>query len=540
MITFLTHLIGSQRGYRQLACSPQLPSGDAAALCGVDFGQPVARQGVLQQLVLGRRLPSGRYAVTACVPGPADDAGRPTVEFRSIVMSEADWTMGVRGAMASLLQDPLWGSDAFRSGGSVTWQGGWASEARPVELGPVIRAVSAGRGVLLQDGDAGSTQVLDMLASVPRAAAADLCWGLGLMKIPPSLGVATVSGAAGGPSRHVRPMSDWASMFAEEEAAAEASDAAGVASPVLPGWSRWPLPFVAILAVVLVWLAWPRPVLQAPPEMLHATDTPPRPFPAAPVPTAVPLASAPVVDDPPAGEPRPAHPEVAAPLDDRDVRAEPPVSQPVAPSHPEPKPPPGQVVPRDPIVVAAAVVADYEAATAFLPSPTLRQAGMETVIQRVVQQACGAEEDVPVGSELLQLLAASAALDRTWSMMGSGAIPRWASPETTEAWLQEIPARPRSDRRVRIDARLKALGRILTSSVGHRRLVAAMDHRWQPPGVDCTLRSLATTEVEGIPVWEAVRPGMRWPASDIPIEAIRASQGILRADRANMQQEELP
>lgn len=118
-----THLFGSKDGYRTLG-SDGINSEEEEELSGLGFGQP--HPGYYKQLLshptaLGRRLQAtGRYAVTRCLPGPKDDAGRATLRLASLVFEQKAWITGVRGGLSSLLtNNSFWNATNFTNSRKV-------------------------------------------------------------------------------------------------------------------------------------------------------------------------------------------------------------------------------------------------------------------------------------------------------------------------------------------------------------------------------------------------------------------------------------
>ena len=124
MLQLDVHSFGSQQGYRMLAASPGVSEAELASLdpmtSGVAEVGPSAEVASRAMSMLVRTLPGGRIAVTRWFTGAQDDAGRPTVELRSILFSPQDWQAHGR-RMARHLIEPhdVWDSAAFGTGASV-------------------------------------------------------------------------------------------------------------------------------------------------------------------------------------------------------------------------------------------------------------------------------------------------------------------------------------------------------------------------------------------------------------------------------------
>ena len=121
VVRIAVHRFGSRDGYRVLAVSEALDAAERSALdpmtTGVAEVGPGAGAVDGSQAMLVRTLPGGRIALTRWFPGDSDDAGRPTVELRTLVFRPQDWSDGARLLARDLLeQHPAWHEDAFTTG----------------------------------------------------------------------------------------------------------------------------------------------------------------------------------------------------------------------------------------------------------------------------------------------------------------------------------------------------------------------------------------------------------------------------------------
>lgn len=113
MIRLGWHVLASRRGYTTEGCSTDVSSEEISALETLGFGQ-TNDAGYLSSLdtepaVLGRPLPGGRYAITRCLEGELDSAGRKTLRFVSMIYEREDWLRIGGGSVASLAdQRSLW------------------------------------------------------------------------------------------------------------------------------------------------------------------------------------------------------------------------------------------------------------------------------------------------------------------------------------------------------------------------------------------------------------------------------------------------
>ena len=183
-----THVFGSKDGYETLAHSSGLTSIELAELDGLGFGQS-SDPGVLAQLstsptALGRFLSSGRFAITRCVQGPPDDAGRATFRLLSIVMDAHDYLSDVRHRLSSLLADQaLWDVDRFSHQKSLRGRSGAPSprDARTSAIaGQWAAATGATRTACFVDESDGDQLVLRVASELPEIAAQQLNWGVRL------------------------------------------------------------------------------------------------------------------------------------------------------------------------------------------------------------------------------------------------------------------------------------------------------------------------------------------------------------------------
>lgn len=104
----LVHILGSRAGYTTLDASAGLSAAERSELEVLSFGDATSTE-VMDRLetipsMIGRRLRSGRLAVSRMLGGGSDDAGRPTIEIVSLVIEMADCSALV-GALPTLAAD---------------------------------------------------------------------------------------------------------------------------------------------------------------------------------------------------------------------------------------------------------------------------------------------------------------------------------------------------------------------------------------------------------------------------------------------------
>ena len=186
-----THVFGSRKGYQTLARSAGLSSDDERVLAQFGFGESSDERFLsglaTEPTAFARPLPSGRMAITRVLAGPLDDAGRPTLERRTVIV-DRDAYAALRPGLAGLLADAgFWSSEAFLAGERVRLPatGGDA----PVPGDRTWRLFDAWTvalqrppsGVVAGSSDADADEVLALVASVRTADAHRLSWGIRLL-----------------------------------------------------------------------------------------------------------------------------------------------------------------------------------------------------------------------------------------------------------------------------------------------------------------------------------------------------------------------
>jgi hypothetical protein len=198
--------MGSARGYGQLAASPGVTDAESASLGVIDIGQPAggrAERLATHIVAVCRLLPSSRFALTRCVAGELDDAGRPTIEFRSIIVDATGWLWPMRSGIAPLLNsNTFWNDEAFVRGQYIEWSVAESSGSfRNDDVAAIERLVSSGAGpVLLKSNTRHDAALVQFVASAPEEVARQLQWGIGLARPCSGLDLATLAG--GGTGRH--------------------------------------------------------------------------------------------------------------------------------------------------------------------------------------------------------------------------------------------------------------------------------------------------------------------------------------------------
>lgn len=207
-----THLVGSRDGYCPLAWSPGIAEKDLEALSQLDIGEPRARDvEALATRVTAccRPLPSGHIALTRCLPGPRDDAGRGTVAFRTIVLSGGLCPDSAVGGLEQLLGDvEFWMQEAFAHGHEVDVAS--CPSSQPLSRNGALlfdlwlRHHHGGSGPLVLGPDEHAVAAMtNLVGAFPPAQAQRLKWGVGIFRVVESMDLLFLSGAASVEGRQV-------------------------------------------------------------------------------------------------------------------------------------------------------------------------------------------------------------------------------------------------------------------------------------------------------------------------------------------------
>ncbi|MDP7070600.1 MAG: hypothetical protein QF561_04540 [Phycisphaerales bacterium] len=549
--------MGSDGGYGERAWSAGLSERERQALRDVDLGHPNVRTLELGSVMLfGRPLPAGRIAVTACVAGPNDEAGRRTVEFRSIVMARADWTCRARHDPPQLLDAALWEDPSFEQGRTLNVSPGTVDEADPCSDARLLAAaVRLGVGPIhLVHGPQTHAAMLGMLSALSDHEAGNLRWGLRLNRPSADLDVATLDPAAptGGVSRTTLKALRHIVDEAREEAALHASgaDAAASGSDLPRGGRGLRVASGVLIALAVVLTGW---LISA--RWQDAPVPPPTDPPAPHLPTTVP--SPPVTSRtspkphpprPPADPQPPPDPVPAAPPNSSTPSEQeaPPTPDPAVPT---PAPP---EIPSDPRVVADAIGAfnrdafDWcEHAAMGTLTRSVRRHCIDAAITEFYDSTSGwtaqlgDSYQMPDELSLCTLLERAQRADALFEWMGGGTTPPWADLDETMEWLRDIPERPQSVWLGQVNDRITALQDCQRKLATFTKFLAAVQTPWRhAPQAPCSLetaaRELASYQAPCAP--EAVAliadpPGTRWPLRDLPLNSVAKSWTFLQQQR---------
>ncbi len=195
-----THLWGSFDGYRTLKSSSGIRFDESEQLSEFGFGQ-TSDESVLGRFeerpcVLGRGLRSGRIAVSRAFRGLPDDAGRPTIELRTLIF-DLDEFNRVRGALPSIIRDPkTWSRASFAEGRTVSVPSANVGSLTP-DAWKVIDSWIELRGrqdVLFQLASGGRSEaaILAMVGGVRNSDVQGIRWGLNLLSTTAAADVCTL------------------------------------------------------------------------------------------------------------------------------------------------------------------------------------------------------------------------------------------------------------------------------------------------------------------------------------------------------------
>ena len=224
-----THCFGSREGYRTLSRSADVTDAEDAELRGFGFGQ-TADHSFLESLeqepsAFGRPLTGGRVAITRIFQGDPDEAGRATLELRTILVAAPDIAPLAKAGLGAILQLPgLWKREAFRRGvlreivvpealamptpgdglAAAALFEAWAGAVLPERTPPgeALSLVPAEmRPVIVAEPEPlGSAAISSIAAQLPAADLARLRWGVRLVSTAGPVDLCTLApaGRAGG------------------------------------------------------------------------------------------------------------------------------------------------------------------------------------------------------------------------------------------------------------------------------------------------------------------------------------------------------
>jgi hypothetical protein len=534
-----THLMGSERGYGELSASTGLSASDCEAIVQVDIGQPAGGRAdrlASQLVVICRRLPSESIALTRCIPGPVDDVGRPTIQFRTMVMSVSEWVQSVRHALPWLLRsNAVWTDSSFDRGMRLTLDVPSSSPATPTRSAWVLGCmVAAGPRPVLLKGDAASEDaMLILLAGVSDEDAAHLQWGLGLGRRVPSLDVATIGIGASVPGADVRSINEVSMQSYGSEAVLALPSLRGgdmaeqsfkqqpSVSPRRPDGDRAAMPWSSLLGAVLLaaviififsilpnWMS-SSPV---PPAEVASQTEPATEGGSMPVPDSAgtqgneesekenaALDITKPIDTEAANDAAPATPEAVEQTSPDDPVAEddPVVVKEVVPmvelepaheaaSNPAAASALEVIVPHAPAIVLAklqSLYAELKGDPDFLPNRPLGakvQTGVAIGVHDILH-LLGSDNPSAVHEarkDLCQSIEATWPLDDVMALVNPEAIAGWGSPEATEDWMAQRRGAAADVFSTERKARLSDIEGCLKELRGFRNVVLGLQKHW--------------------------------------------------------------
>ena len=200
----LIHILGSRAGYTTLDATLGLSAADRAELEVLGFGDATSSE-AMQRLethasMVGRRLRSGRFAISRMMPGGIDDKGRPTIEIVSLVLDAAGYASAAN-SLARLAEDArIWqlARGAVARGYELSSQPSAVSARDPAVLRAFDTWISARKvgaiGVISPQDAAG---LLAMIGVLDAGDFADCRWGIGVVSLSAPVDVCTLAPATG-------------------------------------------------------------------------------------------------------------------------------------------------------------------------------------------------------------------------------------------------------------------------------------------------------------------------------------------------------
>ncbi len=193
------HVLGSVNRYETVASSEGVDADERRELEVLSFGDATSvevRDRLMTQAVInGRRLRSGRFAISRMLPaGGTDDAGRPTVEIVTLVLPEAGYRAAIRSVR--FLSEEV----GFWTAARAATASGIAVPDRPFAEGPVDQGVlrafdlwfaarrSGAQGVLPESE---GLTVMRLLSHLDPRDLVACRWGIGLLSLSPPADILT-------------------------------------------------------------------------------------------------------------------------------------------------------------------------------------------------------------------------------------------------------------------------------------------------------------------------------------------------------------
>ena len=156
----------------------------------------------------GRRLSSGRFAVTRILPGPDDDGGRPTLELRTVLLDRASYG-AIAASGLSLLIDTgaVWSATAFAEGRSMSLAVGPRSaiETREIHrrLADAWLSTRTSPQQMVRADEADGARILELAALLDPVDLDELRWGVGVLSTAVPVDLFTLAPTGSGSGRRL-------------------------------------------------------------------------------------------------------------------------------------------------------------------------------------------------------------------------------------------------------------------------------------------------------------------------------------------------
>ena len=198
----LVHILGSRAGYTTLDASSGVTAVERSELEVLSFGDATSGDAMARletsAAIIGRRLRSGRFAISRMLPGGTDDAGRPTIEVVSLVLDQRAYTAMI-GSIGMLADDVRF----WRLARSAVARGYELPETDCAILANDPRAMRAFDGWIAARKQGGiavlsAADAPGLLAMVARLDTIDLAecrWGVGVLSLSAPVDVCTIAPA---------------------------------------------------------------------------------------------------------------------------------------------------------------------------------------------------------------------------------------------------------------------------------------------------------------------------------------------------------
>ncbi len=194
------HIFGSVSGYGTTAASAGVTESEKRELGSFQFGEAATADAIARlehhAVMTGRPLASGRFAISRMLPAGVDDAGRPTIEVISLLLSASGYE-SCAGSMQMLASDVgLWRRARTEVSAGIEIPA--ANSAGDPEDLASLRAFdlwiaatrSGGVGVM---SESESPTVLAMVCTLHQRDRAQCRWGVGMLSISAPVDIASLA-----------------------------------------------------------------------------------------------------------------------------------------------------------------------------------------------------------------------------------------------------------------------------------------------------------------------------------------------------------